>query len=113
MLCQQLRLLIDLFSIGNHRSMILLSRLIPQQCWQDIFSLSTSMKLLTINSSHLMNTYQPSKWLCSSFFRHPKRIESYFSAIGGESDDPPPDLTPEQVMNKDINRYFYYIIPLL
>ncbi|KAF7491938.1 [Pyruvate dehydrogenase [acetyl-transferring]]-phosphatase 1 [Sarcoptes scabiei] len=33
----------------------------------------------------------------SSFFRDPKRIESYFSAIGGQSDDPPPDLTPEQV----------------
>ncbi|OTF84118.1 Pyruvate dehydrogenase[acetyl-transferring]-phosphatase 1-like [Euroglyphus maynei] len=35
--------------------------------------------------------------LASSFFRNPRKIESYFSAIGGESDDPPPDLTPEQV----------------
>lgn len=26
-----------------------------------------------------------------------KKIESYFNAIGGQSDDPPPDLTPEQV----------------
>lgn len=25
--------------------------------------------------------------------------ESYFSAIGGDSDKPPPDLTPEQVNN--------------
>lgn len=24
--------------------------------------------------------------------------ESYFSAIGGDSDDPPPELTPEQVI---------------
>ena len=26
-----------------------------------------------------------------------KKQESYFSAIGGQSDEPPPDLTPQQV----------------
>nr|XP_046920551.1 LOW QUALITY PROTEIN: pyruvate dehydrogenase [acetyl-transferring]-phosphatase 1, mitochondrial-like [Dermatophagoides farinae] len=40
---------------------------------------------------------QQYRCLASSFFRNPRKIESYFSAIGGESDDPPPDLTPEQV----------------
>jgi hypothetical protein len=26
-----------------------------------------------------------------------KKRESYFSAIGGQTDEPPPDLTPQQV----------------
>ena len=42
---------------------------------------------------------QQYRCLASSFFRNPRKIESYFSAIGGESDDPPPDLTPEQVID--------------
>jgi hypothetical protein len=34
------------------------------------------------------------------FYSSDKKQESYFSAIGGESDEPPPDLTPQQVKLK-------------
>lgn len=34
-----------------------------------------------------------------------QRIESYFSAIGGDSEKPPPDLTPGQVSDQNLAAY--------
>ncbi|XP_054164890.1 pyruvate dehydrogenase [acetyl-transferring]-phosphatase 1, mitochondrial-like [Oppia nitens] len=54
---------------------------------QTLLSLKTVSKVRQLNAIQAIQVYRYSD----------KKVESYFSAIGGQTDEPPPDLSPQQV----------------
>uniref|UniRef100_A0A6P6YEI2 Pyruvate dehydrogenase [acetyl-transferring]-phosphatase 1, mitochondrial-like n=1 Tax=Dermatophagoides pteronyssinus TaxID=6956 RepID=A0A6P6YEI2_DERPT len=75
----------------------LATRILHHRYYKVLYSKSIADYLILSIKHDGQYNAQQYRCLASSFFRNPTKIESYFSAIGGESDDPPPDLTPEQV----------------